>query len=254
MGTYMTLIVLLMALISTATPSDIHAKNQDLLVAIEEMKRANYFTFVLLINMSPLEQAALIGNVTFLMPNDRMLSKITMRQNAVSDFLLLHSIPSPLLLEHLEHIPTGSFLPSSLPEFMLNISNNGRRRYFLNNVKIISPNICTAGSSIRCHGIDGVLKATKWPVTSSPMPSCSNITSPTTPGAMPLPPFLSPPTSPANPVLSDPSQSPAPAPAPAPSPSDKDAGPKKSGSSQWLPYGGLLKFLFVMVSVLGVSV
>ncbi|XVF06897.1 hypothetical protein REPUB_Repub06bG0090700 [Reevesia pubescens] len=111
------------------------------------------------------------------MPTDRMLSKTIIPQNSVPSFLHRHSIPSPLLFQHLQYIPTGSILPSSMPEYLLSISNGGgRRSFYLNNVRIISPNICTSGSSIRCHGIDGVLSAVKSPGSNISLPTCSNNT------------------------------------------------------------------------------
>ncbi|XP_054814691.1 uncharacterized protein LOC129315155 [Prosopis cineraria] len=145
--------MLLLLLPSSATPL---VENQDLVAATEEMQRANYFTFVTLINMSP-PDARLEANITFLMPKDRMLSRMTMPVRSVSDFLLRHSIPSPLLIETLEKFPTGTTIPSSLPNYMLRIISTGRKNFVINNVKIISPNICVVGSSIRCHGIDGIL-------------------------------------------------------------------------------------------------
>ncbi|KAM3682758.1 hypothetical protein ACJW31_12G096000 [Castanea mollissima] len=119
------LAILLGALVSAATPITYPVRNQnhELLDAIAEMQRANYFTFVTLINMVSLDQR-IQTNVTFLMPNDRMLSRTLMPQGTVFDFLLRHSIPSPLLFDYLQHIPTGSIIPSSLPDYMLKISNN----------------------------------------------------------------------------------------------------------------------------------
>ncbi|XP_022742165.1 fasciclin-like arabinogalactan protein 21 [Durio zibethinus] len=176
MATYIiTLVLLLMLFFQSTTSTNIPPKDQDLRVAIEEMQKANYFTFVMLINKSPFDRKFL-GKVTFLMPNDRMLSKTIIPQNAVSSFLHSHSIPSPLFFEHLQYIPIGSILPSSMPEYVLNISSGGGRRSpFLNNVRIISPNICTAGSSIRCHGVDGVLSKVKSPGSNIlSLPTCSN--------------------------------------------------------------------------------
>ncbi|KAM7463564.1 hypothetical protein LguiA_031685 [Lonicera macranthoides] len=179
--TYSLILILLLSP-SSATNST----NQDLLVAIDEMQKANYFTFIFLLNMAP--PNLIFSNITFLLPNDRILSKTTDPETSISDFLFLHSIPSPLLFDHLQHIPSGSLIPTSKPDFMLTVSNNGRHRVFLNNVRIISPNICTAGSSIRCHGIDGVVEATTAPHHNStvlPSPtSCSKSTSPP-----PVPPF-----------------------------------------------------------------
>ncbi|XWS58750.1 hypothetical protein CRYUN_Cryun08bG0060700 [Craigia yunnanensis] len=240
MATYIiTLVALLMALLRSTTSTNIPAKDQDLRVAIEEMQKANYFTFVMLINMSPLDRKFL-GNITFFMPTDRMLSKTIIPQNAVSSFLHRHSVPSPLLFEHLQYIPTGSILPSSMPEYMLNVSNGGgRRSFFLNNVRIITPNICTLGSSIRCHGIDGVLR----PVSNISLSTCSNSAGSVASAS----PVASPPSP--VPFLPFPDDFPVPAPQPADS-------SHNSGSSQFISDRELLKFIgtILVVSVIGVSI
>ncbi|KAE8720393.1 Cellulose synthase-like D3 [Hibiscus syriacus] len=190
----------------TLSPND----NRDLRVAMEEMQKANYFTFVMLLNMSPLD-TKFLANITFLMPNDRMLSKTVIPENEIHAFLQRHSIPSQLIFEHLLFVPTGSILPSSLPEYAMNVVNGGTRRGFvLNNVRIISPNICTAGS-IRCHGVDGVLS----PVSNISLHTCSNNGGSVAPLSSPadsLPP-LSPPAVPLlNPLVVD-FMAPAPQPA-----------------------------------------
>ncbi|TXG48710.1 hypothetical protein EZV62_024585 [Acer yangbiense] len=229
---------------SAAATRPTPTKNQDLVVAIEEMQRANYFTFVMLINMSPLPHQ----NVTFLMPNDKILSRANLLQQSVSDFLLLHSIPSALLFENLEHIPSGSLIPSSIPEYMLKIYNGGRKNFLLNNVKIISPNICTLGSSIRCHGIDGMLDITQNNTSVLP-PTCSGNAS-STPDVVATPPM---PTSISDqaPPLSDHNyQPPVAAPAPLPSPEKSSAGCLSCGEMS-------LKYLFVtllMLSIMGMPV
>ncbi|CAI9274207.1 unnamed protein product [Lactuca saligna] len=176
-----TLIMALSLIISSvfASPS----ANNDIVVAIQEMERANYFTFVMLINMVP--PSMFQGNITFLMPSDRSLSRTKIPQNSVIDLLLNHSIPSPLLFDHLIHLPTNSTLPTSNPDLMLKVSNSGRRGLFLGNVRIVSPNICTHGYLVRCHGIDDVLSVDiekpeiTCPRVSSPIPATTPLLAPT---------------------------------------------------------------------------
>lgn len=250
MAAFMKLAVLLGVLVSPASPMETPTppgnQNLDLVSAIDEMQRANYFTFVTLINMASLGRK-IQENVTFLMPNDRMLSRTVMPQGTVFEFLLRHSIPSPLLFDYLEHIPTGSIIPSSFPGYMLRIINNGRRNFSINNVKIISPNICMEGSSIRCHGIDGVLLPTKMQennTTISPFPSCSSSSPPAAVGRPSAPSFPSPtvPLGVLNPTAAS-----------APRPSQPNASPQRSGPSPWFSYGGMLKFLVSCMMVLIVA-
>ncbi|GMI65655.1 hypothetical protein HRI_000234800 [Hibiscus trionum] len=224
---------------TTLPPRD----DQDLRIATEEMQKANYFTFVMLLNMSPLD-SKFLRNITFLMPNDRMLSKTVIPENEVYTFLQRHSIPSPLIFEHLQYIPTGSILPSSLPEYMMGVANGGDRRSFvLNNVRIISPNICTAGS-IRCHGIDGVLS----PVSNVSLHTCSNdrsfIAPP--PSLVTSSPPLPPPVDPFLTPLVDDFM------VPAPQPSDSS-----SGSSQYSWDGKIFEVIISSILVplvIGVSI
>ncbi|KAK3229366.1 hypothetical protein Dsin_001247 [Dipteronia sinensis] len=236
---------IVMSILISASAAATPTKNQDLVVAIEEMQRANYFTFVMLINMSPLSDQ----NVTFLMPNDKTLSRANLHQLSVSDFLLLHSIPSALLFENLDHIPSGSLIPSSIPDYMLRIYNGGRKNFLLNNVKIISPNICTLGSSIRCHGIDGMLNITQNNTSVSP-PTCSGNKPSSSPDVVATPP-MPPSISDHAPPLSDPNyQPPVAAPAPLPIPEKSSAGCLSCGEMS-------LKYLFVtllMLSIMGMLV
>ncbi|GMI79589.1 hypothetical protein HRI_001628200 [Hibiscus trionum] len=243
--TIITILALLIPLLksssstSTLPPED----DRDLRIATEEMQKANYFTFVMLLNMLPLD-SKFFGNVTFLMPNDRMLSKTVIPENVVYTFLQRHSIPSSLIFEHLLYIPTGSVLPSSLSEYTMNIANGGTRRSFvLNNVRIISPNICTAGS-IRCHGIDGVLS----PVSNVTLHTCPNkrgsVTPPPSPVAS-LPP-LPPPVVPFLTPLVDDFMVPAPLPA-----------DSSSGSPQFSWDGKVFKVIITTILVplvMGVSI
>lgn len=185
------LLILLISSVSAATNS-----TSDILQAIQEMRTANYFTFVMLINMAPAD--LIQGNITFLMPRDRTLSQTLIQENDVADFLLQHSIPSPLLFDHLEHFPTGSMIPTSKPDLFLRVANSGNKRFFLNNARVISPNICTKSASIRCHGIDQVLEAATLASDNNaslpvPPPCDRNITSPPF-GLAASPPVMSPPS------------------------------------------------------------
>ncbi|CAH9070832.1 unnamed protein product [Cuscuta epithymum] len=212
----MLIVAMMIMLSSSSFPATAHShpsRNHDVLGAIAEMQKANYFTFVMLINMAPPDLFQ--GNFTFLMPNDRALSTATLPDSDVVNFLLCHSIPSTLLFEHLQHFPTGSFIPSSKPDMMLRVTNHGRRQFFLNNSRLISPNICTTGSSIRCHGIDGVLLPATSTMASNHggLPHVTIAPPPppyTTPVAKALPPAA--PSEPAPPVTSydDPTPTPPP--------------------------------------------
>ncbi|GMH09111.1 hypothetical protein Nepgr_010951 [Nepenthes gracilis] len=235
MAIFLIFSTLFLAFISSVTAQDAPSKPQDLLTAIEEMQKANYFAFVMLINMSPSDQIP--GNITFLMPKDQMLSNTVISANSVLDFLLRHSIPSPLLFDHIKYFPTSSVIPSSKPDFILKITNNGRRSLCLNNIKIISPNICVAGNAIRCHGIDGVLLDTDNTLSS---PACS-----TTSPVGEAPPALPSPSSP-HPLAGSLNLTPV----GSSQPTGLDARPQHSGSSKLFSSGGMVESLGAWVAVI----
>ncbi|KAK9724079.1 hypothetical protein RND81_05G046500 [Saponaria officinalis] len=155
--------------------------NKTLSIGIQEMQKANYFAFVMLLKMVSPDKIP--RNVTFLMPNNRILANnAVIPENDVLDFLLMHSIPSSLRFDNLNHFPTGSIIPSSRADYALRISNNGRKSFYFNNVKLVSPDLCvSASSSVRCHGIDGVLVNGPLPDDGPPMTTAP-------PPTLPLPP------------------------------------------------------------------
>ncbi|XP_071687199.1 FAS1 domain-containing protein SELMODRAFT_448915-like [Rutidosis leptorrhynchoides] len=173
---YVSVLIITFMISSMAYAVSNITRNNDIEVAIEEMERANYFTFVMLINMVPSDLFQ--GGVTFLVPSDESLSRITMPPNNVTDLLLRHSIPSPLLFDHLLHLPTNSMLPTSNPELMVKVFNSGRMGLFLGNVRIVSPNVCTHGDSVRCHGIDRVLNVDDEQYGPTSSISCPRIVAP----------------------------------------------------------------------------
>ncbi|GER48761.1 fasciclin-like arabinogalactan family protein [Striga asiatica] len=151
----MTLLAILIALLLVSSTKATNLTS-DKEAATREMQKANYFTFVMLLNMAPPD--IIKGGITFLMPNDKALSKAAISESSVADFLLRHSIPSPLLIDDLEHFPSESTVPASKPGLVFRVRNQGRRHFFLSNVRVVSPNICTEGLLVRCHGVDGVAR------------------------------------------------------------------------------------------------
>ncbi|WOL05475.1 FAS1 domain-containing protein [Canna indica] len=153
-------LISLLAASAAALSAPPSLQNLELSMAAREMQHASYFSFIMLIKMV---QDKLPSNATFLMPSDRMLSRIFITKDEVMEFLLRHSIPSPLLFDDLEHLPSGTLLPTYQPDYMIKVSNYGRKRFYLNNAQLVLPNVCTTGLSFRCHGIKGVMDVTSSP-------------------------------------------------------------------------------------------
>ncbi|KAI3440949.1 uncharacterized protein J3R85_002984 [Psidium guajava] len=137
----------------------------DLHKAMADMRMKSYHGFVILLQMLNTYPDALHGsNITFLMPNDQQLSKASVSRDDLQDFILSHSIPVQLPMTNLVHFPNRTLLPTCLPNRMISITNNGRSGMFVNNARIVNPDVCLR-SLIRCHGISDtlMLDASKYP-------------------------------------------------------------------------------------------
>lgn len=133
----------------------------DLQAAMGDMRARSYHGFVILLKiLNSMPNSSLQNtDITFLMPNDEELSHFSITPNRLQDFILSHSIPTPLVLSQLLHFPNGSMVPSSIPNRMISITNNSKSGMFVNNARIVVPNVCLS-SSIRCHGISAALEFT----------------------------------------------------------------------------------------------
>lgn len=156
MATWFILLLTLFAVAESQTTTS--AFNQtDLQTAMSDMRSRSYYGFVILLKIfNSLPNSLQNNDLTFLMPNDEDLSHFSITPNELHDFLLSHSIPTPLLLNHLMHFPNGSVVPSGLPSKVISITNSGRAGLFVNNARIVTPNVCQ-NSQIRCHGISAAL-------------------------------------------------------------------------------------------------
>lgn len=246
-STYFTSNLLMFLLVSASALDKPSQKNKDVFVAVQEMQHANYFTFVMLINMVKDE---IPSNSTFLMPSDRMLSKASIPENKVMEFLSRHSMPSPLLFEDLKHLPSGTIIPTYQQDYKIRIYNKGRKRLYLNNIELVIPNICTVGTSFRCHGINGIMKA-PMPRRATPA-TCTNATPPSAATESPsAPPRAQPPGPPPPPLVGPPSTKPT----ISPTPVQFDDGPQKSGSSKLHSPGLLITIAACMIiSVMKLSI
>ncbi|KAJ1410881.1 FAS1 domain superfamily [Sesbania bispinosa] len=146
--------VLLLTLLTVCESQSTTSFNQtDLQSAMTDMRSRSYYGFVILLKiLNSLPNSLQNNDLTFLMPNDEELSQFSITPDQLHDFILSHSIPTPLVLNHLLHFPNGSLVPTSVPSRVISITNSGRSGFFVNNARIVTPNVCQS-SVIRCHGI-----------------------------------------------------------------------------------------------------
>ncbi|KFK26421.1 hypothetical protein AALP_AA8G246300 [Arabis alpina] len=135
-------------------------QSTDLGSAISDMRRQSYDGFAILLHV--LNDTNLFRNteITFLMPSDSDLSRADMSQEDLQTFILRHTIPAWLMINHMLRFPNRTLVPCSLPDKMFTITKSGGSGIYVNNARIVSPNICE-NSRISCHGISDVIRFTQ---------------------------------------------------------------------------------------------
>jgi hypothetical protein len=129
--------------------------NPSLNIAIQDMQKARYFTFAMLVKMV---RNKIAPNTTFFMPNDHMLSTAVIPENQVLDFILLHTIPSPMLYKDLINLPNGTILPSSQRNYLFKTVHRDNGKLYINNAEVVAQDICNNEGLFRCHGISTVFR------------------------------------------------------------------------------------------------
>ncbi|XP_030514079.1 uncharacterized protein LOC115727907 [Rhodamnia argentea] len=148
----------------------------DLQVAVDDMRSRSFFGFAILLQMlnrtsEPNE------DLTFLIPTDPELSAPSIAVNHLEEFLFSHSIRMPLSFHDLLHFPTGTLVPSGYRNQLFRIHNRGRLSFFVNNARVITPNVCS-NSMIKCHGIDAVIEFEHFPRNEKVKVSLTNSSAP----------------------------------------------------------------------------
>ncbi|KAH0851025.1 hypothetical protein HID58_095092 [Brassica napus] len=90
------------------------------------------------------------------MPNDEDLSHADLSQESLETFILRHRIPAWLGINHMLRFPNKTLVPCSIPDKMFTITKSGGSGLFVNNARIVSPNICQ-NSRISCHGVSNII-------------------------------------------------------------------------------------------------
>ena len=120
----------------------IHPVNHtDLAEALADSRSNSYYGFAMILRMLNWTSQP-NTDITFLIPNDSELSASSITAVTLEDFILSHSIPMPLGMNDLLHFPTRTLIPSGVQAKMMKIQNHGRMNFFINNVKIVAPNVC----------------------------------------------------------------------------------------------------------------
>ncbi|XP_068669046.1 FAS1 domain-containing protein SELMODRAFT_448915-like [Aristolochia californica] len=153
----------------------------DMASAMNNLRSRSYEGFVILLKMiNYTDNSSTEAGATFLVPIDKVLSEYTLSPLNIQQFVLRHRIEKPLPFKNLMSFPTGTQIPSGLPNQTFTITNGGWRNFNVNNAKIIAPNICKS-SLIKCHGIDAVISLHQQTIPPPPpalMPPPANIPHP----------------------------------------------------------------------------
>uniref|UniRef100_M4DVI7 FAS1 domain-containing protein n=1 Tax=Brassica campestris TaxID=3711 RepID=M4DVI7_BRACM len=86
----------------------------------------------------------------------RRESYYDLSQESLETFILRHRIPAWLGINHMLRFPNKTLVPCSIPDKMFTITKSGGSGLFVNNARIVSPNICQ-NSRISCHGVSNII-------------------------------------------------------------------------------------------------
>ncbi|XP_010493912.1 PREDICTED: uncharacterized protein LOC104771135 [Camelina sativa] len=129
----------------------------DLISAMSDMRRQSYNGFVILLRFLNDTDYFRNTDITFLMPSDNDLSHADIHQENLESFILRHTIPAWLMINHMLHFPNRTLVPCSVSsDKMFTITKSGGSGIYVNNARIVTPNVCQ-NSRISCHGISDVI-------------------------------------------------------------------------------------------------
>lgn len=149
----------------------------DLISAMADMRRQSYNGFAILLRFLNDTDYFRNTDITFLMPSDNDLSQADIHQENLETFILRHTIPAWLMINHMLHFPNKTLVPCSLSDKMFTITRSGGSGIYVNNARIVSPNICQ-NSRISCHGISDVITFNQNSISTKMLSSArGNITS-----------------------------------------------------------------------------
>ncbi|XP_020876187.1 uncharacterized protein LOC9308291 [Arabidopsis lyrata subsp. lyrata] len=128
----------------------------DLISAMTDMRRQSYNGFVILLRFLNDTNYFRNTDITFLMPSDNDISHADITPENLETFILKHTIPAWLMINHMLHFPNRTLVPCSLSDKMFTITKSGGSGIYVNNARIVTPNVCQ-NSRISCHGISDVI-------------------------------------------------------------------------------------------------
>lgn len=128
----------------------------DLISALADMRRQSYNGFVILLRFLNDTNYFRNTDITFLMPSDNDISHADITPENLETFILKHTIPAWLMINHMLHFPNRTLVPCSLSDKMFTITKSGGSGIYVNNARIVTPNVCQ-NSRISCHGISDVI-------------------------------------------------------------------------------------------------
>lgn len=149
----------------------------DLISAMTDMRRQSYNGFVILLRFLNDTNYFRNTDITFLMPSDNDISHADITPESLETFILKHTIPAWLMINHMLHFPNRTLVPCSFSDRMFTITKSGGSGIYVNNARIVTPNVCQ-NSRISCHGISDVISFNQNYVSTKMLPSVRrNITS-----------------------------------------------------------------------------
>ncbi|KAL5699406.1 hypothetical protein ACHQM5_030315 [Ranunculus cassubicifolius] len=160
---HFTLLLLLSTLFTTISslPSDTEPKSEEQFLQIIEALsgQGDFGNWARILSVA--DPSTFPLTATFFIPNDDSVSIFHQKSQFDPSNIGYHIVPQQLTLDDLLLLPTGSRIPTLLPDNSILVTRNDKLNFTIDDTNITHPNLYV-GSAVSVHGIGSVLNYTLY--------------------------------------------------------------------------------------------
>ncbi|MCO5551832.1 hypothetical protein L7F22_005335 [Adiantum nelumboides] len=144
--------------LARSTENIVQLSNREFDVLSRDLINRRYYTGAAVLQLY-IVRSELSRGVTLLIPVDASLTQASGIRHQYRGLVKFHMLETNLNFRALRLLPVGTWLPTELPGYGVEVTHNSDTFFALNHVPIVEPNICPSlvQRDITCHGVQGVL-------------------------------------------------------------------------------------------------
>ncbi|MCO5557107.1 hypothetical protein L7F22_010663 [Adiantum nelumboides] len=144
--------------LARSTENIVQLSNHEFEVLSRDLINRRYYTGATVLQLYVVRSELACG-VTLLIPIDASLTQASGIRHQYRGLVKFHMLETNLNFRALRLLPVGTWLPTELPGYGVEVTHNSDTIFALNHVPIVDPDICPSlvQRDITCHGVQGVL-------------------------------------------------------------------------------------------------